>query len=150
MLAIEAYKNKKSKSCRAAAAAYNVCKDILSRRLRGGGSYQDIGSYHRKLSNIEENALTKWILDLAARGHPVRFCHIEIMANQLLSTRCRSSSKVGKRWTERFVARNAELRTQRYRKYDYERALCENPQTLQNWFNLVRNTIAKYGIPPSD
>ena len=72
------------------------------------------------------------------------------MANKLLSARRGYDSEVGKRWTERFVARNPELRTQRYRKYDYERALYENPRKIREWFDLVRNIINKYGTPPSD
>ena len=58
-LAIKAYKNNDFKNYQAAAAAYNVCKNILLRRLRGGGSYQNISSHHRKLSDIEEIILTK-------------------------------------------------------------------------------------------
>ena len=64
-LAIKAYKNNDFKNYQAATTAYNVCKDILSRQLRGGGSYQNISSHHHKLSNIEEIAFTKWILNLA-------------------------------------------------------------------------------------
>ena len=149
-LAIKAYKNNDFKSYRAAAAAYNVCKDILLRWLRGGGSYQNISSHHRKLFDIEEIVLIKWILDLVARGHPVRFCHIEIMANQLVSTRCGFDSKVNKLWVSRFIARNTEFHIGRYKRYNYERALCEDPQKIRQWFDLVRNMITKYGIPPSD
>jgi hypothetical protein len=36
------------------------------------------------------------------------------------------------------------------RKYDYKRALCEDPETIQVWFRLVENTKAKYGIPDKD
>jgi hypothetical protein len=28
--------------------------------------------------------------------------------------------------------------------------LCENPELIQGWFNLVRNTVAKYGIADAD
>ena len=36
------------------------------------------------------------------------------------------------------------------RKYDYQRALCEDPKAISNWFRLVENTRAKYGIPDED
>ena len=36
------------------------------------------------------------------------------------------------------------------RKYDYQRAQCEDPERIQGWFRLVRNTIAKYGILDND
>jgi hypothetical protein len=36
------------------------------------------------------------------------------------------------------------------RKYDYRRAKCEDPTIIRNWFRLVENTIAKYGIRSND
>jgi hypothetical protein len=36
------------------------------------------------------------------------------------------------------------------RKYDYKRALCEDPGVIQGWFKLVENTKAKYGILDED
>ena len=149
-LAINAYKNGQFKRVLAAAKAYNVEESTLRRRLRGGGTRQTSQQNNRILLNTEEITLTAWILDLADRGHPLKLCHIEYMANQLLSARRGPDSKVGKCWTQRFITRNPEIRTERYRKYDYERALCEDPKMIQNWFDLVRNTINKYGIPPSD
>jgi hypothetical protein len=35
-------------------------------------------------------------------------------------------------------------------RYDYQRAKCEDPTIIRNWFRLVENTIAKYGIPSHD
>ena len=29
---------------------------------------------------------------------------------------------------------------------DYQRVLCEDPAVFQKWFDLIRDTIAKYGI----
>ena len=37
-----------------------------------------------------------------------------------------------------------------FRKYDYQRAKCEDPTIIRNWFRLVENTIAKYGIRSDD
>jgi hypothetical protein len=36
------------------------------------------------------------------------------------------------------------------RKYDYQRAKCEDPVLIQGWFSVVRNLIAKYGILEED
>ena len=36
------------------------------------------------------------------------------------------------------------------RKYDYKRALCEDPVVIGNWFKLVANMKAKYGITDED
>ncbi len=36
------------------------------------------------------------------------------------------------------------------RKYDYQKAQCEDPDIIRSWFALVRNTIAKYSIQKAD
>jgi DDE superfamily endonuclease len=36
------------------------------------------------------------------------------------------------------------------RKYDYQRAKCEDPAIIEPWFNIVRNLKAKYGILDED
>ncbi|KAH7465460.1 hypothetical protein FOMA001_g17124 [Fusarium oxysporum f. sp. matthiolae] len=66
------------------------------------------------------------------------------MANRLLADR--DASPVGKRWASNFVKRHKELKTHFFRKYDYQRAKCEDPTIIHNWFRLVANVIAKYGI----
>ncbi|SCO92506.1 uncharacterized protein FRV6_16634 [Fusarium oxysporum] len=70
------------------------------------------------------------------------------MANRLLADR--DASPVGKRWASNFVKRHKELKTRFFRKYDYQRAKCEDPRIIRNWFRLVENTIAKYGIRSDD
>lgn len=37
-----------------------------------------------------------------------------------------------------------------FRKYDYKRALCKDPELICGWLALVRNTIVKYGVAESD
>jgi hypothetical protein len=70
------------------------------------------------------------------------------MANRLLADR--DAPNVGTRWASKFVRRQPELKTRFFRKYDYRRAQCEDPEVIRGWFALVRNTIAKYGIVDSD
>jgi hypothetical protein len=70
------------------------------------------------------------------------------MANKLLAER--GTSEVGKNWPENFVRRTPELKTRFNRKYDRQRALCEDPKVIAPWFELVRNTKAKYGILDED
>ncbi|RKK10989.1 hypothetical protein BFJ66_g17414 [Fusarium oxysporum f. sp. cepae] len=54
------------------------------------------------------------------------------------------------RWASNFVKRQPELKTRFQRRYDYQRAKCEDPTVIRNWFRLVENTIAKYGIRSDD
>ena len=78
------------------------------------------------------------------RGFPPRLRGVEEMANRLLADR--DMSPVGNRWARNFVKRHEELDMRFFRKYDYQRAKCEDPTIIYNWFMLVQNTIAKYGI----
>jgi hypothetical protein len=73
---------------------------------------------------------------------------VEEMANRLLADR--DASPVGKRWASNFVKRQLELTTRFNRKYDYQRAKCEDPATIRKWFSLVENIITKYGITLAD
>jgi hypothetical protein len=73
---------------------------------------------------------------------------VEEMANSLLADR--NASPVGKRWAHNFVKRQPELKTRLFRKYDYQRAKCEDLTIIRGWFRLVQNTIAKYGIRSDD
>jgi hypothetical protein len=70
------------------------------------------------------------------------------MADQLLADR--DAPPVGARWASNFVRRHPDLKTRFFRKYDYQRAKCEDPAIIRNWFTLVANTIAKYGIRSDD
>ena len=57
---------------------------------------------------------------------------------------------VGTKWGQRFVQRKPELRTQQSRAYDFQRALCEDPDAIKAWFRFVENTKTKYGIADCD
>ena len=70
------------------------------------------------------------------------------MANRLLADR--DAPPVGPRWASNFVKRHKELSTRFTRKYDYHRALCEDPKIIEPWFELVRNIVAKYDILDED
>jgi hypothetical protein len=96
------------------------------------------------LRGSEEVAIVRHVLKLIEQGYPPRLADVEEMANSLLEIR--NQKLVGKRWAANFVKRRPELKTKFNRKYDYSRALCEDPEVIQGWFRLVQNTKAKYGI----
>jgi hypothetical protein len=66
------------------------------------------------------------------------------MVNRLLADR--ETTPVGKRWASNFIKRYKDPKTHFPRKYDYQRAKCKDPTIIRNWFRLVANVIAKYGI----
>jgi len=76
------------------------------------------------------------------------------MADLLLAKRTMSTSSppptVGQHWVQNFTKRHIEIDLKYFRKYDYQRAKCEDLQTIRNWFYLVQNIIAKWGIAKED
>jgi len=76
------------------------------------------------------------------------------MAELLLAERVQNALaiqlRIGQCWVYRFISRHPEVKSQYNRKYDYQRAKCEDPEVIRAWFVLVRNTIAKYGIADED
>ncbi|KAM6513396.1 hypothetical protein FALCPG4_18944 [Fusarium falciforme] len=148
ILALQAYQNNPELGLHRAAEIYQASYGSLWRRTHGISSRYDIIPKSRKLSDLEEQAIIRFILDLDSRGFPPRLRGIEEMANRLLADR--DASPVGKRWASNFVKRHKELKTRFFRKYDYQRAKCEDPTIIRNWFRLVENIIAKYGIRLDD
>jgi RecB family endonuclease NucS len=73
---------------------------------------------------------------------------VEEMANLLLASR--DGKPVGKHWARRFVDAQPSLKTKFNRPYDYQRAICEDPEVIGNWFRLLYNMMAKYGITDDD
>jgi hypothetical protein len=135
-LAIDSYKSGYFTSIREAAATYEVSHITLRARLQGRVSRQEIQSANLKLTNTEELTLVDWILSMDERGLPVRITSIRDMANLLLqkrtSTDASSTRQVGVQWLYNFVRRHDTLRTRYNRKYDYKRALCEDPIVIRD------------------
>lgn len=147
-LALQSIKNDPTLSIRSAARIYTVDFSTLARRKRGQSARRDTLPPCRKLTNLEESIIVQYILDLDSRSFPPRLCGVQDMANRLLADR--GAPPVGPRWASNLVKRHKELTTRFTRRYDYKRALCEDPKLIQPWFELVRNTVAKYGVLEED
>jgi hypothetical protein len=144
ILILQAYQNDPKLSLRRAANIYKVRYSNLLNRYNGIPTRRDIIPNSRKLSDLEEQTLIQFILDLDSRGFSPRLCSVKEMADQLLADR--DAPPVGTRWASNFVKRHPNLKMRSFREYDYQRAKCEDPTIIRNWFTLVANTIAKYGI----
>jgi hypothetical protein len=147
-LALGALQNNKKLSLRAAAKIYNVPRMTLARRRVGKAARRDTAPNSKNLTQSEEDAIVQYIIELVARSFPPRLGGVEDMANQLL--RARDAPPVGQLWAHRFVERYPDLRKCWARRYDYQRAKCEDPKVIGEWFALVRNVKAKYGIVDDD
>ena len=140
ILALQAIEQDPNLTIRAAAKIYSVNHATLARRKHGQISRRDWQPKSRKLTDLEEEIIVEYVLDLDSRAFPSRIQKVEDMANRLLEDR--NATPVGKRWASNFVKRQPQLQTRFFRRYDYKRAQCEDPEIIRGWFALVRNTIS--------
>ena len=123
LLALSDIKNGRIESLRAAARLYDLPYTTLHDRATGVSSRVETSRQRRKVTELEEDSLVKWILSLDSRGAAPRPSTIREMANILLTTRGESPSPtVGVNWVSTFVKRRDELKSRYSRRYDYQRA----------------------------
>jgi hypothetical protein len=147
-LAILAIDKQQIRSNRSAATIYNVDERTLRRRRAGIIARRDCQPNSKKLTQREEEVVIQHILDLDQRGFPPTYAAVRDMANKLLTAR--GVGQVGQKWPSNFVSRTESLKTRFSRSYDRQRALCEDPVLIRNWFQVVEETKAKYGICDDD
>jgi hypothetical protein len=147
-LALQALKRDANLSNRRAAALYNVPESTLRSRRAGVQYRRDWKPKSMRLKPTEEEVIVQMVLDLDARGFSPRITDVKAMADALLAER--GQHPIGKNWTSMFIQRRDELRTKFFRCYDYQRAKCEDPVVIRDWFRLVENTKAKYGVTDED
>ncbi|KAJ8107244.1 hypothetical protein OPT61_g9000 [Boeremia exigua] len=119
-LALQALKQDANLSQRRAAAIYRVPQSTLSYRHTGRPSRADTMPNSRGSDNNEEQ-----LADVAA------------IANSLHAER--NLGPVSTNWPSTFVKRQLELKVKFNWKYNYKRALCEDPEVIQGWFSLLGN-----------
>lgn len=117
ILALQAIQADKDLSIRAAAKIYNVSATTIRRRRDGHTVRSDTMPNLRKLVDLEEDTIVRYVLELDSQGFPPRLSHVEDMANRLLEQR--GAPRVGKHWTSSFIKRHPELQMRFTRRYDY-------------------------------
>jgi hypothetical protein len=85
------------------------------------------------------------------RGAAPRPSHVREMANILLMKRGSTTTQtVGEKWVYNFINRHEEIKTRFSRRYNHQRAKCEDPKIILEWFNRVQITMMQHGIAPED
>ncbi|MDP1994524.1 MAG: transposase [Ignavibacteria bacterium] len=149
-LACQDYQRGRFETPQSAAKGYGVPISTLRRRLEG--VEQKLGSVakNRLLTSTEEESLVQWILSMDRRGMPPRISTVRDMAGLLIAQRLANPPSVGKNWVLKFIKRHDELKSKYNRKYDHQRAKCEDPELIKGWFRRVQSTIVEYGICNDD
>lgn len=88
------------------------------------------------------------ILKLDSQGLLPTISLVKAMADTIC--KARDTPPVGINWATSFIKRTPALEVKLGRTYECQRRLCEDPAIIGPWFELVKNTISKYGILPED
>jgi predicted HTH domain antitoxin len=132
LLAIQAIEKQAKLSIREAARIYDIPRTTLQDRLNGRENRVELRAKSFKLTEIEENSLKEWVISMDVRGAAPRPSMVQEMANLLLATRGTTPIQtVGKNWVTNYVKRHPELDTRFSRRYNYERAKCEDPKIIK-------------------
>jgi hypothetical protein len=83
----------------------------------------------RKLIQSEKKVIVQHILVLDVQGFLPWLAAVKEMADLLLAEH--HQDPVGQNWAANFVKRQPELKVQFNQKYDYKRALCEDPEAIR-------------------
>ncbi|KAL2697510.1 hypothetical protein AAEP93_011414 [Penicillium crustosum] len=151
LLAIKAIKNGRFTSVAAAARSFEVPRSTLQDRMKGITSWSDIRATGHKFTQLEEESIQDWLISMDHRGAALTIAILRDMANLLLEHRGdHTPQTVSKNWPTQYIKRHPELSSRFSRRYDYKRALMEDPNTIIEWFKLVKKTIAQYGITSDD
>ena len=151
LLAISSIQKKEISNIREAACPYNVPRTTLQRRLNGDTFRIEQRANNHKMNQNEEESLVQWILSMDRRGAAPRPAHVRDMANILLSKRGDTNIQtVGVNWATNFIKRHDELKARFSRRYNHQRAKCEDPNIIKEWFSRVQITIMQHGIAFED
>jgi hypothetical protein len=101
ILALEALKRNEKLSIRAAARLYNIPATTLSDQRAGRPALSDTVPSSKNLTQLEEEAVVVYIIELSEYTFPPRLYSIEDIANHLLYIR--GVPPIGKLWVYRFV-----------------------------------------------
>ena len=151
-LALQAYNQGQIQTLRAAANTYDVPQTTARRRVAGVQPQRGHHAPNRLLTAIQEESLKQWILSMDQRGMPPRIATVRQMAGVLAVQKAGLSTplRVGPNWVSRFIKRHNDLQTKFNRKYDYQRAKCEDPVLIRGWFKRVQDIKIQYGILNDD
>jgi hypothetical protein len=150
-LAIQAYKNSEIRSIRRAAEAFDVPYSTLQDRLSGHLFQAERRNHMHRLTETQEESLIQWIEGRDRRGVAPRPVHVQQMANIILQQDSKDPPQpIGKNWVTEFVKRHDSLKYRFARRYNYQRALCEDPKVIKDWFKRLKEVQEEHGIQDED
>lgn len=126
-------------------------KSTLYDRVNGRSFRVDLRANSHRLSQTQEEALVAWIVSRDTRGAAPRSSQVAKMADLILQADNPSGYEpLGKDWVTKFTKRRPELKCRFARRYNRQRAQCEDPNVIKTWFETLQKTRMQYGILDED
>lgn len=132
LLAIEDIQNGRLTTIATVARSFNGPRATLAGRMKGiPNLYEARGTGH-KFTQLEEESIQDWLISMDQRGAALTIAMLRDMTNLLHEHRGDNTPPppVGKIWSTQYIKRHPELTTRFFRKYDYQRAVMEDPNTI--------------------
>jgi hypothetical protein len=154
--ALDALKHVEFANVHQAAKHFNLHYTILNRRYNSGKSNAKSRELQQLFTIAEEHAIACTATRLTASGYPVTHALIEEIADEI-SKRCIiginepsveyiTYQPLGQEWTLGFLERNPNLQTVITYAIELARITEASPEIIENWYNVLFQTIDELGI----
>ena len=138
----------KGMSQKLAAKEYRVPRTTIQNRIKGHITTQEAHEPQQRLSKVQEDNLTQWILVQESLGHAPTHSQIRAFARRILWARG-DALLLGKRWMAGFLRRNPVLKTKKQFRIENVRVNGATTQIIMKWWpNLTRPAI--HAIKPEN
>lgn len=131
-------------SIRRAAQQFCVPRTTLTSRWNGTRTRKEAHEHQRLLTVAQEEILTDWIKVMGRRGIPMTATIIADYVADIVG------HAVGESWVRRFKARHPELKVKWSSTLEKCRAASLNPTLVNEYYDLLEETIQNYNIPPEN
>jgi hypothetical protein len=121
-------------SVQKAALHWGIPRSTLRHRLQGTESRKEAFASQQRLSPIQEQHLTQWILTQCDLGLPPTYAQIKQFTQRILATKG-DDKPIGKHWMQAFLRRNPSLRTQKSYSRESARVNGATAEVIKPWFN---------------
>jgi hypothetical protein len=130
--ALEAVAN--GQSIKKAALIWGVPRSTLQGRLQGAESRKEAFASWQRLSSVQENHLTQWVLTQAALGLPPTHTQIRQFVQRMLAIKG-DNRPLGKHWMQAFLKRNPSICTQKAYSRESARVNGATTEVIMPWFS---------------
>ena len=143
----KAYETVMSKqlSIRRAAETYSVQKSTLADRVSGHVKFGSHSGPERYLDDEEESQLVRFIIGSSKMGYAKTKMEIMLIAEELIANKGKEI-KLSNGWWESFHKRHPSLTLRSAEKLSYARYVATDQDLLNNYFDLLYQTMEKYQL----